>query len=70
MTTTPQTIESTLARMMRARTEHDVPEGLDELSERLDGLIEAVEILARDHYDFPALPESRLRTAVARARRP
>jgi hypothetical protein len=45
------------------------PETREELSGRLDALVEAVEILARDHYEFPALPESNLRSALAKARR-
>jgi hypothetical protein len=46
------------------------PETPEQLSTRLDALVEAVEILARDHYEFPALPESSLRSALSRARRP
>jgi hypothetical protein len=48
------------------RESRETPE---QLSERLDALVEAVEILARDHYEFPALPESNLRSTLSRARR-
>jgi hypothetical protein len=55
---------------MIARLEHDArPEGLEELSRRLDAVVEAMEIFARNQYDFPGMPESRLRSALARARR-
>ena len=55
---------------MIARLERDArPEGLEELSRRLDAGVEAMEIFARDHYDFPGMPETRLRGALARARR-
>jgi hypothetical protein len=65
LTTTREEIEQALARMEQNPT----AEGRDELSRRLDALVEAVEILARDQYEFPGLQESRLRGALTRARR-
>jgi hypothetical protein len=65
LTTTREEIEQALARMEQSPT----VEGRDELTRRLDALVEAVEILARDKYEFPGLPESRLRGALTRARR-
>jgi hypothetical protein len=64
LTTNRQEIEQVLARLER----EPVPEEVAELSRRLDALVEAVEILAREQYNFPGLPESRLRSALARAR--
>jgi hypothetical protein len=40
----------------------------EELGKRLDALVEAVEILAREHYVFPGLPQSTLRNALSRAK--
>jgi hypothetical protein len=45
------------------------PTDAEELARRLDALVEAVEILARDRYQFPTMPESNLRSALWRARR-
>jgi len=46
----------------------DVPPTPEELSRRLDALVEAVELLAHEHYVFPGLPESSLRNALSRAK--
>jgi hypothetical protein len=40
-----------------------------ELHERVDGLLEAVEILAHDHYRPLGLPEAKVTSALSRARR-
>jgi hypothetical protein len=56
---------ATLARIAPVRR----PEGPEDLGRRLDAVVEALEILARDRYQFPGMPESRLTSAIARARR-
>jgi hypothetical protein len=43
------------------------PETIEELGRRVDALVEAVEILARERYEFPTIPESNLRNALLRA---
>jgi hypothetical protein len=58
-------IRRAIARLDRDAT----PETAEDLSRRLDALVEAVEILARDRYEFPGLPESNLRSAIWRAKR-
>jgi hypothetical protein len=66
LTTDRADIERALAELDRTSP----PEGVAELAKRMDALLEAVEILARDHYEHPGLSESRLRDALTRARRP
>lgn len=64
LTTNREDIYETLSRIER----DGAPEGIADLSRRLDALVEAVEILSRDQYEFPTLPESNLRNALSRAR--
>ena len=65
LTTDRQEIWHTPIRLERAPS-LDV---VDELNRRLDALVDALEIIAREQYDFPGLPESKLRSALNRARR-
>jgi hypothetical protein len=58
-------LKKAIAELERSGT----PESPAELSRRLDALVEAIEILARDRYEFPGLPDSNLRNALMRARR-
>jgi hypothetical protein len=65
-TTEREDIEQMLIRVVKAPE----PETISDLSRRLDALVDAVEIIAREQYSFPALPESSLRSALIKARRP
>jgi hypothetical protein len=59
--------EGTAQAIFRLRRA-DGPPTPEELSMRLDALVEAIELLAHNHYEFPGLPESSLRNALSRAR--
>lgn len=48
---------------------HDLRTELARLHERIDGLLEALEIIAHDHYRPLALPEAKVTAALHRARR-
>ena len=62
------TERESLEQLIRQLDRSDRTESLTDLSSRLDALVEAVEILAQDRYEFPGT-ESRLRWALNTARR-
>ena len=64
LTTERESIEQIIRRLEPTSR----PESLTDVSRRLDALVEAVEILARNRYEFPGT-ESRLRWTLNRARR-
>jgi hypothetical protein len=64
LTTERESIEQVIRQLERS----DRTESLTDVSRRLDALLEAVEILAQDRYEFPGA-ESRMRWAMDRARR-
>jgi hypothetical protein len=47
----------------------DLRAEINELHERIDGLLEVVEVIAHDHYRPLRLPEARMTSALHRARR-
>ena len=64
LTTERESLEQVIRQLERS----DQTESRTDVSRRLDALVEAVEILAQDRYEFPA-PRARLRWALHRARR-
>jgi hypothetical protein len=48
---------------------YDLQQEIADLHERVDGLLEAIEIIAHDHYRPLALPEAKVTSALRRARR-
>jgi hypothetical protein len=48
---------------------HDLRVEIRELHARIDGLLEALEIIAHDHYRPLALPDAKVTTALHRGRR-
>jgi hypothetical protein len=47
----------------------DLQAEITELHQRIDGLLEAVEMISHDHYRPLRLPEARMASALHRARR-
>jgi hypothetical protein len=48
---------------------HDLRTEINELHERIDGLLEALEIIAHDHYRPLGLPDAKVTTALHHSRR-
>jgi hypothetical protein len=48
---------------------HEMRREIAELHERVDGLVEAIELIAHDHYRPLGLPEARVTSALNRAKR-
>jgi hypothetical protein len=57
--------ENIIVRRRARRLEEEV----EELNQRLDALVEAVNRMARQHYRYPLLPENSLSSALHDARR-
>jgi hypothetical protein len=57
-------IRKTVLQLQQGRS----TETIEELGSRLDALVDAVELLSQDRYEFPGT-ESRVRWALDRARR-
>jgi hypothetical protein len=48
---------------------HDLRSEVNELHRRIDGLLEALELIAHDHYRPLCLPDAKVTAALHRARR-
>ena len=61
--------EPDLHEPTRVGDRHDLRAEIQELHNRIDGLLEAVEIIAHDHYRPLGLPEAKMMAALHQARR-